>query len=67
MFIRPQQSMAIARPAQAGVMPLQTPQQGGFDINSIMNMMLTMMMFMMPIQMMGGAFGGEGKKKAAPY
>ena len=54
------------KPAQAGVMPLQTPQQSGFDINSIMNVMLTMMMFMMPIQMMSGAFGSEEKKKAAP-
>ena len=54
------------KPAQAGVMPLQAPQQGGFDINSIMNVMLTMMMFMMPLQMMSGALGSEGKKKGVP-
>jgi hypothetical protein len=54
------------RPAQAGVVPLQTPQQGGFDFNSIMNVMLTMMVFMMPLQMMSGTFGNERKKKAVP-
>jgi hypothetical protein len=53
------------KPAQAGVMPLQTPQQIGFDINSIVNLMLMMMAFIMPIQMMGGMFSSEEKKKSA--
>jgi len=64
-MIRLQAMRTNLKPAQAGVMPLQTPQQAGFDINSIMNVMLTMMAFMMPLQMMGGAFGSEEKKKTA--
>jgi hypothetical protein len=56
------------RPGQAGVIPLQTPQQTGFDINSIMNMMMMMMVMIMPMQMMGGMFSSEKKeeKKAIP-
>ena len=40
-------------PVQAGVIPAQT--NGGFDINSIMNMMIMMMVVVMMMKMMTGA------------
>ena len=40
-------------PLQAGTLPAQT--NGGFDINSIMNMMIMMMVVVMMIKMMTSA------------
>ncbi len=51
----PQQAPSVG--LQAGTVPATTGLQEGFDISSIMNLMITMMIVVMMMKMMTGAMG----------
>ncbi len=55
----PQQAPSLAM--QAGTIPAATPAQDGLNIDSIMNLMITMMIVVMMMKMMTGAMGTLGE------